>query len=60
MKSGMLDDVNIFYLQLDDINDILNKTFRKNTRRGVKIQDCIRTLFEMEMIGNINHLMALI
>tara|TARA_R110002012_G_scaffold49534_2_gene128190 strand:- start:1170 stop:1679 length:510 start_codon:yes stop_codon:yes gene_type:complete len=55
-KSEMLNNVDIFYLQLDDVNDILNKKFRKNTRRGVKIQSCVSTLHSEGLLGNIDTL----
>ena len=55
-KTKMLDDIDIFYLQLDDVNNILNKTFRKSTRRGVKIQSCVRVLHNSGVLGNIDKL----
>jgi hypothetical protein len=55
-KGGLFDNHDVCYLCLDDINTILNKEHRKSARRGPKIKNCCRVLFEAGVIMNFEHL----
>ena len=52
----LVDNHDVCYLCLDDINTILNKEHRKSARRGPKIKNCCRVLFEAGVIMNFEHL----
>ena len=55
-KVGLFNNHDVCYLCLDDINTILNKEHPKSARRGPKIKNCCRVLFEAGVIMNFEHL----
>lgn len=55
-KAGVLASNNVVYLVLDDLNEILNKTFTKKARRGPTIQRCCKELVENNEMMNLPQL----
>ena len=55
-KGGLFSDYNVCYLCLEDVNEILDMEFTKRARRGPKIKNCCRVLFEAGVIMNFEHL----
>ena len=55
-KAGVFDRYDVCYLCLDDVNNILNKTFTRRARRGVTIQRVCSTLFDHQNLMNFDHL----